>query len=60
VLVGVDDRQGGRDAIALAKQLSGSKATLSLAHVSVMHLAAGGAATLILDRLPRDAATRDP
>jgi nucleotide-binding universal stress UspA family protein len=33
VLIGVDGRQGGRDAIALAKQLAASDASLSLAHV---------------------------
>ncbi|HUA47563.1 MAG TPA: universal stress protein [Solirubrobacteraceae bacterium] len=33
VLVGVDGRQGGRDAIALAQQLAGPGAQLTLAHV---------------------------
>lgn len=33
VLIGVDGRQGGRDAIALARQLAGNDAKLILAHV---------------------------
>ena len=33
VLVGVDGRQGGRDAIALARQLAAPEATFTLAHV---------------------------
>lgn len=33
VLIGVDGKQGGRDAIALARQLAGPDATLALAHV---------------------------
>lgn len=33
VLVGVDGRQGGRDAVALAKQLAAPGAALTLAHV---------------------------
>ncbi len=33
VLVGVDGRQGGRDAIALAQQLAGPGARITLAHV---------------------------
>ena len=33
VLVGVDDGQGGRDAIALAKLLAGSDAALTFAHI---------------------------
>lgn len=33
VLIGVDGKQGGRDAIALARQLAGPDATLTLAHV---------------------------
>jgi nucleotide-binding universal stress UspA family protein len=33
VLIGIDGRQGGRDAIALAKQLAGPNARFTLAHV---------------------------
>jgi hypothetical protein len=33
VLVGVDGRQGGRDAIALARQLAPPQASMTLAHV---------------------------
>jgi nucleotide-binding universal stress UspA family protein len=33
VLIGVDGRQGGRDAIALARRLAGPEATFMLAHV---------------------------
>ena len=33
VLIGVDGKQGGRDAIALARQLAGPEATFTLAHV---------------------------
>lgn len=33
VLIGVDGRQGGRDAIALARQLAGAGAELTLAHI---------------------------
>ena len=33
VLVGVDGRQGGRDAIALARQLASAEADITLAHV---------------------------
>ena len=33
ILVGVDGRQGGRDAIALAKRLAAPEATITLAHV---------------------------
>ena len=33
VLVGVDGRQGGRDAIALAKQLADSDARMVFGHV---------------------------
>ncbi|HXW59438.1 MAG TPA: universal stress protein [Solirubrobacteraceae bacterium] len=33
LLVGVDGRQGGRDAVALAKQLSDAQSTVTLAHV---------------------------
>jgi len=33
VLVGVDGRQGGRDAIALAKQLAAPDGQIALAHI---------------------------
>ena len=33
VLIGIDGRQGGRDAIALAKQLASAEANLTLGHV---------------------------
>ena len=33
VLIGIDGRQGGRDAIALARQLAAREATLTLGHV---------------------------
>jgi hypothetical protein len=35
VLVGVDGRDGGRDAIALAQELAAPDAVITLAHVSV-------------------------
>ena len=33
VLVGVDGRQGGHDAIALARRLAAPDATITLAHI---------------------------
>ena len=39
ILIGVDGRQGGRDAIALARQLAGPQARFTLAHI---HLDAAG------------------
>ena len=46
--MGVDPRQGGRDAIALAKQLAPADARLTLAHAYGIGLMAGRAATLLL------------
>ncbi len=48
VLVGVDGRQGGRDAIALAKTLGSSGAGLTLAHVYGGHSAAGRLSALAM------------
>jgi nucleotide-binding universal stress UspA family protein len=48
VLVGVDGEQGGRDAIALAKQLGGPQATIALAHVYGAGLMPGAGAALLL------------
>ncbi len=39
ILIGVDGRQGGRDAIALARQFAGPQASFTLAHI---HLDAAG------------------
>jgi hypothetical protein len=66
VLVGVDERQGGVDAIALAKQLAGSKAEFTLAHVCKLGPGPGGvmgwalesaldAARLLLERKREEA-----
>ncbi len=41
VLVGVDGRQGGRDAIALAAQLAAPGARITLAHVDTIHPTVG-------------------
>lgn len=48
VLVGVDGRQGGRDAIALAKLLAAPGATITLAHVYGQGGAIGRGAGLML------------
>ncbi|HSC04908.1 MAG TPA: universal stress protein [Solirubrobacteraceae bacterium] len=48
VLVGVDGEQGGRDAIALAKQLGGPEASIALAHVYGAGLMPGAGAALLL------------
>jgi hypothetical protein len=41
VLVGVDGRQGGRDAIALARRLCAPEARIALAHVDGSDLMLG-------------------
>jgi nucleotide-binding universal stress UspA family protein len=48
VLVGVDGRPGGRDAIALAKQLAHPGARITLVHLDGVHLLLGGVAALVL------------
>jgi nucleotide-binding universal stress UspA family protein len=48
VLVGVDGRDGGRDAIALANQLAATDATIVLAHVFGAGLMPGRGAELLL------------
>lgn len=48
VLVGVDGKQGGRDAIALAKQLAGRNARITLAHIYGAGLMPGRGAALLL------------
>jgi nucleotide-binding universal stress UspA family protein len=46
VLVGVDGRQGGRDAIALARLLAAPGASFTFAHIYGAHIAGGRAAAL--------------
>ena len=46
VLIGVDGRQGGRDAIALARQLAEREATITLAHVCTPILGRGAVEAL--------------
>ena len=46
VLIGVDGRQGGRDAIALARQLAAPAATLTLGHVCAPILGRGAVEAL--------------
>jgi nucleotide-binding universal stress UspA family protein len=46
VLIGVDGRQGGRDAIALARQLAAPAATLTLGHVCAPILGQGAVEAL--------------
>lgn len=48
VLVGVDGRQGGRDAIALAKALASPAAKLTLAHIYGGHSAGGRVSALAI------------
>jgi hypothetical protein len=48
ILIAVDGRQGGHDAIALAKQLAGEQARLALAHVYGAGLMPGRGAALLL------------
>jgi nucleotide-binding universal stress UspA family protein len=48
VLVGVDGEQGGRDAIALAKQLAHPAASVALAHVYGAGLMPGAGAAMLL------------
>ena len=46
VLIGIDGRQGGRDAIALARQLAEREATITLAHVCTPILGQGAVEAL--------------
>jgi hypothetical protein len=48
VLIGVDGREGGRDAIALARRLAPPGAEVTFAHVYGMPTAAGRAGALAL------------
>jgi nucleotide-binding universal stress UspA family protein len=48
VLVGVDGRQGGRDAIALARQLACADAEITLVHVYGGHVTGGRASALAI------------
>jgi nucleotide-binding universal stress UspA family protein len=50
VLIGVDGRQGGRDAIALARQLAAPRATITFAHVYGAFAGRGAAEALPLER----------
>lgn len=52
VLVGVDGRSGGRDAIALAKQLAAPDAVITLAHIygEDLLIGRGGSLTVITER----------
>jgi nucleotide-binding universal stress UspA family protein len=50
VLIGVDGRQGGRDAIALARQLAAPDATFTFSHVYDMYLGRGAVAALPMER----------
>jgi nucleotide-binding universal stress UspA family protein len=50
ILVGVDGRQGGRDAIALAEQLAAPGASLTLAHVYGLLLGRSALEGLALER----------
>ena len=50
VLVGVDGRQGGRDAIALARQLAAPEATFTLAHVCAPFPGRGAVELLQIER----------
>ena len=54
VLVGVDGHQGGRDAIALARQLGAPEAKLTLAHAYGGHTI-GGRASAMAVPLEREA-----
>jgi hypothetical protein len=50
VLIGIDGRQGGRDAVALARELAGSDATFTLAHVCEPFLGRGAGEMLRIER----------
>ena len=50
VLVGVDGRQGGRDAIALARQIAAPGATFTLAHVCAPFPGRGAVELLQIER----------
>jgi nucleotide-binding universal stress UspA family protein len=50
VLIGVDGRQGGRDAIALARLLAGPGATFTLAHAYGLVMGKGAAEALPIER----------
>ena len=54
VLVGVDGRQGGRDAIALARQLAAPEARLTLAHVYGSDIVLGRGGVLMVPALLED------
>ncbi len=65
VLVGIDGRRGGRDAVELARQLAAPEAVITLAHVYDVATGPGAARSLraehdraleLLDREPRRAA----
>jgi nucleotide-binding universal stress UspA family protein len=53
VLIGIDGRQGGRDAIALARQLAAPDAILTLGHIYAPFLARGAVEMAAIER--RDA-----
>jgi nucleotide-binding universal stress UspA family protein len=50
VLIGIDGRQGGRDAVALARELAGSDATFTLAHVCEPFTGRGAGEILRIER----------
>jgi nucleotide-binding universal stress UspA family protein len=50
ILIGVDGRQGGRDAIALARSLAAPEATFTLAHTYALVLGKGAAQQLPIER----------
>ena len=52
VLIGVDGRDGGRDAIALAQNLGGPRAHYVLANVVSGSLSSGAGAFWADDRMP--------
>lgn len=49
VLVGIDHREGGRDAIALTKRLAAGEAELTLVHVCKLGAGMGPAMRPMLD-----------
>ncbi|HZO77030.1 MAG TPA: universal stress protein [Solirubrobacteraceae bacterium] len=55
VLVGVDGRQGGRDAIALAKRLAAPEALMVLGHVCPILSGRGGGLAIPLERQDAEA-----
>ena len=50
ILIGVDGRQGGRDAIALARELAAPGASFTLAHAYGLMISKGSAAALPIER----------